>query len=221
MGLPGLPVPWNFAKGKGDGSSKIRPAPQFPSDLGAESYKSWRMKFIHWMAQAIKMNIDEGLMGNELLTSMAKANSTAQHIVARMAPQDLASSGQAPNPWTGFPGAPSGVRMALARLDRRYRRELEDEELKALEEFYATERRGKMTEYLEEFETRGEEAAIRSGLALSASSLSWHLIKGARLSPLQRMLLMSQVGGDLRRYGDITYLLKNCLLYTSPSPRDS
>merc|ERR1712093_328967 len=82
-------------------SSKVRPAPQFPSDLGAESYKSWRMKFIHWMAQAIKMNIDEGLLWNELLTSMSKANSTAQHIVARMAPQDLASSGQAPNPWTG------------------------------------------------------------------------------------------------------------------------
>ena len=58
-----MPVPGNFQKGKGDGNSKVRPAPQFPPDLGAESYKSWRMKFIHWMAQAIRMNIDEGLMG--------------------------------------------------------------------------------------------------------------------------------------------------------------
>ena len=75
-----------------------------------------------------------------------------------------------------------------------------------------------MTEYLEEFETRGEEAAIRSGLALSASSLSWHLIKGAKLTPLQRLLLMGQVGGDLRRYRDIRFFLKKMFPFDGAHP---
>ena len=39
----------------------------------------------------------------------------------------------------------------------------------------------------------------------SASALSWHLIRGAKLSGLQRLLLMTQVQGDLRRYFDISF----------------
>ena len=50
-----------------------------------------------------------------------------------------------------------------------------------------------MKEFIENFETNLEEAAVWANFMCSASTLSWHLVRGAKLSGLQRLLLMNQV----------------------------
>ena len=110
------------------------------------------------------MNVDEGILGNELLQAMKSAPLVAKQMINSIPPQILASPGFAPIPALGFPGAPSGVRFGLQRLDRRYRRELDDEEQDALTKFYATERKGTMRDYLNDFETNLAEAEVRSNL---------------------------------------------------------
>ena len=131
---------------------------------------------MHWITQALRMNVDEGILVNELLTGMKSAPKVAANIVARMPPQVLASPGQPALPAWGFPGAPSGVRIALQRLDAHYKRDITDEELDSLERFHKTERTGKMRAYLSDFEYNLEEANVRANLWMNLSSLSWHLI---------------------------------------------
>jgi hypothetical protein len=164
------------------------------------------------------MGVEEGLLGNELVTAMKGAPKTAANLVIRLPPGVLSSGGSPPIPQWGWRGSPSGIRVALERLDRHYKRDLDDDELDSLEAFYKTHRTGRMREYLDTFETNLEEAAIRAGLMMSVSSLSWHLIKGAGLTPLQRLLLMSQVAGNLRRYADIRFLLRKMFPFDKEHP---
>ena len=207
--MPAMP-PWGLGYGKGGfpygkGENKVRPCPKFPSSTDQQSYKDWRRRMMHWWAQALRMGVDEGLLGNELLQALQGGPKVAQNLVARMPPQVLSSAGAPPVPLWGYPGAASGIRIALSKLDANYKRDLEDEELDALERFYKTERTGEMREFIEIFEENLEEAATRASFMCSASALSWHLIRGAKLSGLQRLLLMTQVQGDLRRYFDISF----------------
>ena len=173
---------------------------------------------VHWMTQALRMNVDEGLLGRELLEALQSAPKKAVSLVNRMPPQILGSAGIPPIPAVGFAGTPSGVRIALSRLDRLFRRELDDEESDALQKFYKCERTGKMVDYLHDHEETYEGAAIRADLFLSDSSKSWHLVNGAKLSSLQRFLLLSQVQGDLRKYEEIKFFMKKLLPFDKDSP---
>ena len=80
------------------GENKVRPCPKFPSSTDQQSYKDWRRRMMHWWAQALRMGVDEGLLGNELLQALQGSPKVAQNVVARMPPQVLNSPGAPPIP---------------------------------------------------------------------------------------------------------------------------
>ncbi len=171
------------------------------------------MKPTHWLWQMRRGGVREGLLGNALLAALQDAPTGIENPIVSMGQDTLAFPGRPANPTFGDPGQRSGIIEGIARLGARFLADAFDGGIAQLDRFYDLSRKGRMAEYLADFVQVYTDAQISSGPQLDDSSLTWHLLRGAHISPQERQMIMLQVGGNYHRFQDIYNLLGNVLPY--------
>ena len=75
-------------------NSRMKPCPDFPKDLRVESYRTWRMLFVHWVCQMREIGVCESLWGPSFLAAL-KGGANGVHEAAILVNPESSAMGVA------------------------------------------------------------------------------------------------------------------------------